>query len=617
MLQPKRNDAPQLSQLSAPPTGKAMKPATHKFLLLVLSFTFALAACNGSERKSQKVEGSEKEDPNPQPQEDSQIPSTPEGEPGVSPAAISPGEAKKGKVLNPPSMVLQREGAIPNSTERAEGGGFGALPGHSWVFDDDSAGGSFLIAAASTPNTVGGDVLRRVDLAGEAHEHDFNAHLEGVQGLHIMVPPNMRQAIDGEGNVVKWGGLKSTQDFGGDGIFTGTICGLIPGPDRRVIALATYGAFVLDPYVEEQSVVPDTVIIFPYSNRACDGEYSKEWGKLFAIDVTKTQGSAGQKGVYVVDIPGDKGFTAIASLYLTTAVPDYGFNTHSKNAFQDLILFDDVLYLISGNARFESEWDTGVHRVPLNKDGEPLFSQATLARAENPIERAQGCTINPDNTAGAVVFGEEIPILLTGGTQAVVAWDISQDPPQRIDLDQTRPGIQGLDLVPYGQGAPAMRLSPDGSQAFIMPHCRSRSAKAEIGGSYANVHELRVAAFDLKDGTPTLIPGGLDAGFVDFMRKLAKTLKPSYLPKFKMSFRDLAVGPKYLGIIGAGSAGASGLGPGSDLVIIDVEKKGPIAFAKPTDPRKAHELDYGLDLGKDDPDYGGLEQSSQAIIWIP
>ncbi len=553
-------------------------------LALVLAVSTALAGCK-SERKSSKASkattpGAEAVETN----------ATDNGEEG--------GAGKTGIV----SYVERREGATPTSVTLASGGGAGFQPGMSWAFDP-SSNGFFLVSAASRAHTTGGNVLRRIDLKGFPEEHDFNAFLDGKQGMHIMVPKEMRGA---------W----SEKDFGGDGLFTGTICGLLPGPKKRIIALAINGAFVINPYVDDQAVTPDAVITFPHSFNVCEGEYSSKWHTLYATDVSRIESQSGQKGIFVVKIPEETGETVEADLFMVPS--EYGFNSHSSNRFMDLSLYDDVLYLIEGSARFSGNYDTGIHRVPLNDAGEPLFAKATLVRTENPLIRAQGCTLNPDNTAsGTVVQTGEKPILLVGGTTGVSAWDISDDPPVKVDLDLRRPGIQPFDMLPYGQGAPEIHYTPDGKHVVVMPHCRSANGTEEVGGSYSKVHVFRLAVLDLTGHTPVAKGNGIDISYIDFLRRIARDKKPSYLPTFTMSLRDIAVGPKHVAIVGAGKAGSSGLGASADMLIVDLKEEGPIPFTEPSDWRKAHEYNYGLKLGKDDPEFKGIEQSVHATIWLP
>ncbi len=501
-----------------------------------------------------------------------------------------------------PSELEQREGKAVESEALATLGSSGAGPGNNWAFDSSSSGGFFLVAASSRVNTAGGDVLRRVDLRGAPQEYDFNPHVEGAQGMHVLVPSAMR-------------GQWHDADFSGDGLFVGRICGLVPGPAKRVFALAGRGAFLLDPYTREEAVTPEAVIVFPFGTNICRGVYSESWQKLFAIDVGRTGASGGQRGVYVADLPAERGKNVLSSLYLVAK--DYGFNSHSKNTFQSVNLFGDALYLIEGNARFNANWDTGVHKVPLNVLGEPLFSQAVLVRAENPIDRAQGCPLSADNLAGSLVVPGTPPTLLTGGTRAVVAWDLSQTVPVRVDMDPRRPGVQGVDMDPFGQGAARIMYAPSGEAVYVMPHCRSGGVKVDLGGGYGPQHALRLAELTLAGGTPALAGDGLDAGFVTFLQELIANVKPSYLPTFRMTYRDMAVGVRHVGLIGSGVSGASGLGPGSDMVIIDFARRSPLAFAEPSDPRRAHELTYGFRFAAGDSDFGGKEQSSHAIMWIP
>jgi hypothetical protein len=557
-------------------------------------------ACDG-ERKSTRVQANNGS-PEPASADEAGTPDvsapTPEDSQGT-PTAV---RTDTGSTLAPPTDSQRREGKTPTSSTLAEVGSYGARPSTNWIFDPNSDGGFFLVASSSRANAVGGDVVRRVDLLSTPAEYDFNPNVPGTQGMHIMLPDELR-------------GEYPKKDVGGDGLFVGSICGIIPGPDNRVIAFTGSGAFVLDPYRRELALTPELVIHFPYAHNACDGTYSKEFNKIYVVDVVPPGGSNAQQGIYVSDLPSDPS-PIVGSLY--TVPTTYGFNTHSKNRFQSVDLFDDKLYLIEGTSRFDAEWESGIHVVPLNEFGEPLFSAATLVRSESKIERAQGCTLNPDNTAASLVVGAKgRPTLLLGATQSIAAFDLSSTEATRLDLDPSRPGIQALDLQPFGQGNPALRFSPDGNKVYAMPHCRSRDAKAKVGGNYADQLEQRLAVFDLSGESPIVNPSSVDAGYLSFVQYLAKDLKPSYMPRFAMTFRDMAVGTKHIGIVGAGASGASGLGAGADLVVIDLATAGPIAFDYPKDPKKAHELNYGLKLGKDDASIGAAEITSRAIIWIP
>ncbi|PIV98165.1 MAG: hypothetical protein COW42_16245 [Deltaproteobacteria bacterium CG17_big_fil_post_rev_8_21_14_2_50_63_7] len=493
------------------------------------------------------------------------------------------------------SSIGVREGSTVSSDKLADGGG---MTKH---FKQGSGNGFFLLAGSSMPNSSGGDVLRRVDLDGTPTEHDYNSQVEGNQGMHILV------SASGRGD---W----KTKDFGSDGLFQSSVCGLIPGPGNKVIALAARGAFVIDPTVDDQSVTPDAVIVFPGGFNVCTGVYSEKWNRLYATDVVRVEGQGGQKGIYVAEIPEGTGKAVNSDLFKVDA--NYGFNQHSKNLFSAVELYNDVLYLVESGARFDANYDTGVHRVPLNDAGEPLFAKATQFRGENPIERAQGCTLNPDNTAGAlVVVAGTTPILFTGGTQGVVGWDLSSDTMTKLDLNKKRPGSQPLDLDPFGQGSPEIKVSPAGDKAFILPHCRSRSTRVDMGG-YGKIFALRAAQIDVGE-TISVSGNGVDIGYTDTLKQLINDLEPAYLPKFSMSLRDMAVGPKHIAVIGAGKSGASGLDAGTNVIIIDLDKGGPIAFGEHTNQKKAHGENYGLQLAAGDPDFSGMEQTIHAAIWVP
>ncbi len=150
-----------------------------------------------------------------------------------------------------------------------------------------------------------------------------------------------------------------------------------------------------------------------------------------------------------------------------------------------------------------------------------------------------------------------------------------------------------------------------------MPHCRSASETRDVGGGYSKVHTFRLAVLDLTGHVPVAKGDGIDLSYIDFLIRIARDLKPSYLPTFTMSLRDIAVGTKHVAVVGAGKSGVSGLGAGADMLILDLVEGGPIPFAEPENVRKAHEQNYGLKLGEGDPEFAGAEQSVHAAIWIP
>ena len=106
--------------------------------------------------------------------------------------------------MMPPTEIQQREGAAISTEERATSGSKSPRKGNNWIYDAKSKGGSFLVAAASKPGTVGGDMIRRIDLSKSISEHDYDSDTPGKQGAFIYVPDELRPAVpskhvDGEG----------------------------------------------------------------------------------------------------------------------------------------------------------------------------------------------------------------------------------------------------------------------------------------------------------------------------------------------------------------------------------------------------------------------------------
>lgn len=499
----------------------------------------------------------------------------------------------------PPTELQQREGATVSTQDLATAKSRSPRPGNNWIYDTKSSGGAFLVAAASKPGSVGGDMIRRIDLGKSIAEHDYDDDTPGTQGAFIYVPDEMRAAVP-------------TKHIDGEGLYSGSLCAMIPGPQKTIIAIGGNAdggvAFVLNPYENAQAFTPLQAIKLPYSNTPCRAVYSNEYKKLYVVDVARTTSQAAQEGIYVADIYND-GRASTASLFLVNQ--KQRINSHSQLNFQAVELYDDILYLLSGNGRFDADWDNVIYRVPLNKAGEPLFQDLKYTRTQNPTVRQEGCPLSPFNLANLQAFDSNgKSILLSSGTNATVAWDISGDEPKKIDMNAKKPGVQSIDFSAYGQGGPKFALSPDGKHVLQVPHCRSNSNKVKIAND-SDIFAISILSLQTQNLSQE---DPIDIGY----RNLLKSLKDArHRPQFNMTARDFAVSPKYIGVIGAAVSGNSGLGAGSDISIIDRNKKTNLSFNKPKDMRLAHELNYGFKLAKGDKRFDKYEQNSHAIIWIP
>lgn len=502
--------------------------------------------------------------------------------------------------LNPPTILEQRSGQEVSTTELSTDAANGHRPGTSWIFDHKSKDGFFLTASTSTPLGSGGDFLRRIELGGsKITEFDYDDTRDGKQGAYILVPDEMRSALP-------------NKLVDAEGLFSGTICGMIPGPDKTIIALAGSPeggvAFVINPYEKEQAFTPLQVISMPYATRPCRATYSNDNKKLYIIDVTQTGAKNGQEGIFVADIYNDKR-ASLASFFVFA--PEHKINDHSINNFQDIDLYNGVLYLLSGNARFDAEWESVIYRVPLNKAGEPLLAKRDYTRTHNPITRVQGCGLSSTNLAALrIITSSQTPLLITSGTATVIAWDISGDELKKIDLNEKRPGIQGYSLEDNGSGGVKFAFDPNGEKIYLLPNCRSNKNKVKITPTY-DMMAFNISTFITKNFAPSK---PIDAGYRDVLLSLKSA---SYMPQFSMTFKDFAVSPKYIGVLGAAASNISGLSAGGDILIIDKAKGSPMAFQRPTDMRRAHEMRYGFKLAQGDSQFENAEQNSHAIIWIP
>jgi len=501
--------------------------------------------------------------------------------------------------LDPPTILEQQEGKTPSTKDRATGGAKSARPGNNWLYDTASKEGFFLVAASSAPLYKGGDMIRRIDLAGKISEFDYDQTNDGKQGAFIYIPDEMRPAIP-------------THNVDAAGLFSGRICGFVPGPNKTIFALAgsVEGgvAFLLDPYEKAQAFTPLQAISLPRATRPCRAVYSDTLKKLYVVDVTQTEAKNGQEGIYVADIYGDNR-TTTASFYVFGV--KHKINSHSINNFQGLDLYNDTLYLLSGNARFDAEWEAVVYQVPLNTAGEPLFDSLSYTRTHNPIMRVQGCGMSSWNIGAiAAIDTADGPILLTTGTNTTIAWDMSSSELKKIDLNPNMPGIQGFNLEKNGRGGLKFNYAPKGDLIFQLPHCRSEKNKIKIAGT-TDMLAFNIMSFTTKNFKPADV---YDAGY----RELLLSLKgAAYFPQFSMTFADFSVGTKHIAVLGASESNISGLSAGGDVIIIDRQKKTPIAFDRPKDMRRAHEIRYGFKLAQGDAQFEGAEQNSRAVIWIP
>ena len=507
--------------------------------------------------------------------------------------------------LLPPDDLQKRKGVTVTNEEHANLHAKSARPGNNWIYYETPKGdGSFLIAAASKPNSQGGDMSRRIDAKRrqDLEEFDFDSENPGKQGAYIYVPDEMRKVVP-------------SKYIDSDGLFSGIICAFVPGPYKSIIALAggTEGGvgFVLNPYEESQAFTPLQAIQFPYASNPCRAVYSDELKKLYVVDVVRTESNGGQEGIMVADIYTDKRST-VASFYHFDAkslVNNYTFSN-----FQGLDLYNDTLYLLSGNGRFDSEWDAVVYRVPLNKAGEPIFKETKFTRTNNPIVRSEGCNLSTWNIGAiAVVDTGSKPVLLTSGTANTVAWEITDNELKKIDLDEKRPGVQGFDFRRFGQGALKFEYERDGSVLYQLPHCRSRLKYQEKDETFMNFAVTGISSKDFKQ------KGAFDLSYQALLKNDLSSAP--YKPQFTMTLRDFAVGPRYVAALGNSASNLSGLSAGSDVIIYDREESRTKSFIPSAEIKqnikRAHELHYGFKLAQGDPQFNNIEQHSHAVIWIP
>lgn len=501
--------------------------------------------------------------------------------------------------LLPPDDLQQRQGKEVTDLTQGGSNAQGTRPGNSWIYDSKN-NGFFLVAAASKPGTNGGDMIRRVDLGGSIKEFDYDKEITGAQGAYIYVPDEMRNAVP-------------AKYIDADGLYSGIICGFVPGPNKTVIALSAGSeggvAFVINPYEEASAFTPLQAIKFPYASNACRGVYSDALKKLYVIDVARVESQAGQTGVFVADIYNDNR-GVIASYYAFDL--KNRINSHSIPNFQSIEVYNDALFLLSGNGRFDAEWDTVVYHVPLNAAGEPIFANYKYTRTNNPIVRADGCAISSWNIAAlAVADHKGNPVLLTTGTTSIIAWEIGNDGElKKIDMNPNRPGVQGLSTVNNGQGGLKFAYSPDGKTLYALPHCRSGENKIKLALDGRPEFVFSATAID-PDTLQAKDP--IDINYRDFLKGLKGV---SYLPQFTMTTRDFAVGKNHMAVLGSSASNLSGLNAGADISIIDLKKKTNITFNKP-DSRNAHEQNYGFKLAQGDPKFERVEQNSHAVIWVP
>ena len=501
--------------------------------------------------------------------------------------------------LLPPDDLQQRQGKEVTDTTQGGSNAQGTRPGLSWIYDNKN-NGFFLVAAASKPGTTGGDMIRRVDLGSNIKEFDYDKEIAGAQGSYIYVPDEMRNAVP-------------AKYIDADGLYSGIICGFVPGPNKTVIALSGGSeggvAFVINPYEEASAFTPLQAIKFPYASNPCRAVYSDALKKLYVIDVARVESQAGQTGVFVADIYNDN--RGVLASYYAFDLKNR-INSHSIPNFQSIDIYNDALFLLSGNGRFDAEWDSVVYYVPLNQAGEPIFANYKYTRTNNPIIRTDGCAISSWNLGSLAVTEQKgKPVLLTTGTTSIIAWEIGSDGElKKIDMNASRPGVQGLSTVNNGQGGLKMAYSPDGKTIYSLPHCRSNENKIKLALDGRPEFVFSATAIDAE----TLeMKDAVDIAYREFLKNLKGV---SYLPQFTMTARDFAVGKNHMVVLGSSASNISGLNAGADISIIDLKKKTNITFSK-AEGRSAHEKNYGFKLAQGDPKFNNVEQNSHAAIWVP
>lgn len=498
-------------------------------------------------------------------------------------------------------MKPMKYGKTVEDLEASESGLGGVQAGKTWISKTKPRNeGSFLVASTGVKNTTGGDMIRRIDLGKNIKEFDYDDEKAGTQGAYIYVPEEMVKAVP-----------KKLIDA--DGLFTGTICAMIPGPDKTVIALAEGSeagvGFVINPYEEAAAFTPLQAFKIPNGGSPCRAAYVPDNQKLYIVDVSSTEGARGREGIFTVDIALD-GRASTATFYQYAL--KNSINPHSSAGFQGVQVYKDKIYLLSATARFDAEWDVVVYIVPMNAQGEPLFDQREFQQTNNPIMRADGCALSASNVAAMqIVEQKDRAVLLTTGTAATIAWEILEDGKlKKIDMNPKKPGIQGINLADYSQGGVQLEYSPDGKTIYQIPHCRSNSKKVKVDSTTESFKfdMVSYAASDLSIKEP------VDVGYRQFLVSL-KNVK--YRPIFSFNIRDGAIGTRYAAMIGTSGSAQSGLGAGGDLIIVDLNKKTNVVFGKVSDKRTAHEESYGFKLAQGDPDFEHLGQRSTAITWIP
>ena len=225
---------------------------------------------------------------------------------------------------------------------------------------------------------------------------------------------------------------------------------------------------------------------------------------------------------------------------------------------------DDQLYLAisaeTGDSRVPS-LARGKHAVFVGTiafDGRPTLESGTGARTilQGPSRGAGvvlpdsslvGCDAELGTTGLALAdFHDGTPLLFLGGCLEIAVFDLSADPPTRLDYNAATAGEPNLEAPLYGQGFASFALSTDGTTLWAIPQRPSpypffveTAAPAPIELDRQMALPIDLSAGDLPEPDATITENvdgymghpsggldtpaddpGLDLGFVTYQRYL-------------------------------------------------------------------------------------------------
>jgi len=460
---------------------------------------------------------------------------------------------------------------------------------------------------------------------------------------------------------------------GGSQPFTGSICGVVPGPGATVLALfeGVSGepgyAVPFDPVAGAQLYGGNRVIFTGSEYQTpCRGISHSAAGEdyLWVSNATTSLGAGADTGLWFANISDlDAGDVAAGHL-------DAGDDSLYGEGIDGLAVHGDTLYLSvtpglsspivpcgSADRRhcaFKASFDvTGAPTLlQAGPDYAALQGPPVGASFDRAGQTVECLTAAPGAGIAVAHYHDGRDLLFLGGCLEIAVFDLSNGE-ARLDFNGAAADTPNLDASLYGQGFASFSPSPDGSTLWAAPQNKSNFMfyfEKDFGsGDRQTYNRFMLFPIDLSQGALPDVRAdlaGVDidghAGATDLSVLLTPAADPGldinvahvtrYIVGWSASLAGTTFGsaaiPFHPGIAagnstvwtrGSGTTGVSGLGKAGNLIVSAVDGGEMVLWPRGTDPfypvwTTGNDSDYplGFDLTPED----GATKSVVGLVYV-